>query len=518
LGYDRTSGLNLAKPFLTLRGFALKNIAPAFYCSMRYLLPFLLLPLAAHAQRNQRIITYFDSTKIHPREIFRALVARDTVMEGPYKRFYPNGRLEAQTRYTDGKRDSVYVEFHANRGRRLEATYVAGVRQGPFKTYYPDGKVAQVGSFLDDEPNGSLTTYYQTGEIKLQTTLVKGQPTGAVRELYASGQPAAEVTYLNGQPNGAVKFFFPNGKVQSEGTLRGGLLSGSYKTYYDTGQLESETVLNDQSGKGTYRSYYVTGQLQTEGNYAPAAVQERAVTNKLGDDLTKRVAPRTGTAALDGLATSYYPSGKLKSKTTYRLGVPTGRALDYYESGQLKEETDYSAQGRDHKTVRYYDTATPTREAEEQYRSNHPVGTWHEYFPDGKTPRKVETYAPTGKLQGERLTYFENGQVQTRQQFENGLQTGLGEQFFATGKLWKEGTYLKGLLSGPYRELREDGTQAEAGQYKNGKTSGQWTYYKADGQGIDHQVTFRDGKPLGTATRTKLNGKPFVAPKPKAKK
>jgi len=162
---------------------------------MRYLLLLVLLPLAAHAQRNQRVITYFDSTKTRPREIFRALVARDTVMQGPYKRFYRNGRLEAQTRYTDGKRDSVYVEYHLNGQRRLEATYRAGERQGPFKTYYEGGKVAQAGTFVDDQPSGPLTTYHPTGEIKLQTTLDgKGQPTGAVRELYASGQPAAEVT------------------------------------------------------------------------------------------------------------------------------------------------------------------------------------------------------------------------------------------------------------------------------------------------------------------------------------
>jgi len=483
---------------------------------MRYLLFLLLLPLAAQAQRQQRITVYFDSTKTRPREIFRALVAADTVMQGPYKRFYRSGRLEAQTRYTDGKRDSVYVEFHPNGQRRLEATYREGVRQGPFKTYYEGGKVAQTGTFVDDQPSGPLTTYHPTGEIKLQTTLdAKGQPNGAVRELYTSGQPAAEVTYANGQPNGAVKFFYPNGKVQSEGTLRGGLLSGSYKTYYDTGQLESETVMNDKTGKGSYRSYYATGQLQTEGTYSPAAVHERAVTNKLGDDLTKRAAPRTGTAALDGPATSYYESGKVKSKTTYRLGMPTGRALAYYESGQLKEEIDYAAQGRDRKLTRYYDAATPTREAEEQYKNNHPVGTWREYFQDGKTPRKVETYAPTGRLQGERLTYFDNGQVQTRQQYENGQQTGLGEQFFANGKLWKEGTYLKGQLSGPYRELREDGTLAEEGQYKFGKTSGQWTYYKANGTSIDHQVTFRDGKPVGSGSRPKLNGKPYV---PKTKK
>ena len=56
---------------------------------MRYLLLFLLLPLAAQAQRSQRVTIWFDSTKTHPREIYRALVARDTVLSGPYKRFYP---------------------------------------------------------------------------------------------------------------------------------------------------------------------------------------------------------------------------------------------------------------------------------------------------------------------------------------------------------------------------------------------------------------------------------------------
>ena len=479
----------------------------------RFLFLFLLLPLASQAQRSQRVVIYFDSTHIHPHEIFRALVGPDTVVNGPYKRFYPNGRLEAQTRYTDGKRDSLYVEFHANRARRLEATYVAGVRQGPFKTYYPDGKVAQVGTFLDDEPSGPLTTYYPTGEIKLQTTLVKGQPTGAVRELYASGQPAAEVAYANGQPNGAVKFFYPSGKVQSEGTLRNGLLASSYKTYYETGQLESETVMNDQTGKGSYRSYYATGQLQTEGTYAPGAVRERTVRNPLGDDLTKRVAPRTGTAALDGPATSYYPSGKVKGKTTYRLGVPTGRGVELYEDGQVKEEIDYAAQGRDRKVTRYYDAAGQPRQAEEQYKNNHPVGTWREFYPDGKTPRQVETYAANGKLTGERLTYFDSGKVQIRQEFDiNGLQTGLGQEYYPNGQPRKEANYLKGLLAGEFHEFHEDGSPAVTGQYKNGKQSGQWTYYKADGHSIERQVTYRDGKPQGTGSRAKLNGKPYVAP------
>jgi|GEM_PF-900936 len=479
----------------------------------------LLLPLAAQAQAPRRVTVYFDSTRTHPREIFRALVGADTVLQGPYKRFYYGGRLEAQTRYTDNKRDSVYVEFHLSGGRRLEATYRAGVRQGPFRTYYPGGKVAQEGAFVDDEPNGALTTYYPSGAIKLQTTLVKGQPDGAVRELYADGRPAAEVAYAAGQANGAARFYYPSGKLQSEGNLRNGLLASSFKTYYETGQLESETTLDEKTGRGTYRSYYLSGKPQTEGTYAPAAVRERAVTNPRGDDLTKRLTPpRTGTASLDGEATSYYESGKLRGKTTYRLGVPTGHALGYFESGLLREETDYGNQGRDRRVVRYYDAPgqPQPKQAEESYKNNRPAGTWREFYPDGTTPRQLESYGPSGKLTGERLTYFQSGKVQTRQLFDpaTGQQTGAGQEFYADGQLRKEATYLKGILSGPFREQREDGAPQVTGQYKNGRQSGDWIYYKPSG-GIERQVTYRDGRPQGTGSRLGINGKPFVPKKRK---
>ena len=242
-------------------------------------------------------------------------------------------------------------------------------------------------------------------------------------------------------------------------------------------------------------------------------MRERQVTNKLGDDLTKRVAPRTGTAALDGPATSYYESGKVRGKTTYRMGTPTGHGLGYYENGQLKEETDYANQGRDRKVVRYYNAPGQPRQAEEQYKNNRSAGTWREFYPDGKTLRQVEAYGPTGKLTSERVTYFDTGKVQIRQQFDiNGLQTGLGQEFYASGQARKEANYLKGQLAGTFQEFHDDGSPAVTGQYKNGKQSGDWTYYKADGHSVERQVTYRDGKAQSAGPRTKLNGKPYVAP------
>jgi len=477
---------------------------------MKYLLPFLLLfslALPSHGQRLRRLVTYFDSTKVHRREVYSALVAADTVPQGTYRRYYRNGQLEQQTSFAQGKRDSAYVEFHPTGTRRLEATYRDGIRQGPFKTYYNDGRVAQAGFFENDEPSGELTYYHPGGEVRLRTTLAKGQPNGPLKALYPDGKTQAEISYENGQPSGAVKFYYPNGAVQSEGSFTRGLLSGPYKTYYPNSQVETE-VLADKSGRGRYRSYYPSGKLQTEGTYAPAPLVQRPVKNPLGDDLTKRVAPPTGTNNLDGPATSYYESGQIKTRLTYRNGVPTGHGLEYFEHGNLREDTDYSNGGRDRRITRYQDAPGKLAQAEEQFKNNRPAGTWREFYPDGKTPRKVETYGPAGRLVGERLTFFESGEVQSRQPYLNGFMAGVAQEFFASGKLRKETTYVRNVLLGAFRELREDGTTAVSGQYRNGRQSGVWTYYQADGTAVERTVTYRNGVPVDPVNKPKAKPRP----------
>ena len=87
------------------------------------------------------------------------------------------------------------------------------------------------------------------------------------------------------------------------------------------------------------------------------------------------------------------------------------------------------------------DLAGQVKQAEEQFKNNRPAGTWREFYPDGKTPRKVETYGPQGKLVGERLTYFENGTVQSRQPYLNGFLAGVAQEYFPSGKVRKALSY-----------------------------------------------------------------------------
>ena len=411
---------------------------------MKYLLPFflLLLALPSHGQRLRRFVTFYDSLKIHKREVYTALVAADTVPQGTYKRFYRNGKLEQQTSFRQGKRDSAYVEFHPSGTRRLEATYRDGIRQGPFKTYYDDGKVAQAGFFVDDEPNGELTYFHPDGSVRLKTTLVKGQPNGALQAVYPDGKTQAEMNYENGQPNGAVKFYYPNGAVQSEGSFTRGLLSGPYKTYYPNGQIEVE-VLADKNGRGRYRSYYASGKLQTESTYAPAPLVQRPVKNQLGDDLTKRVAPPTGTTNLDGPATSYYESGQIKTKLTYRNGVPTGNGLEYFENGNLREETDYGNSGRDRKITRYQDAAGKLEQAEEQYKNNRPSRHLAAVLPRWQDPAQNRHLRPQRPPAGRANHVFrQRRKVQSRQPYLNGFMVGRGAGILPFGQA-AQGNHLR---------------------------------------------------------------------------
>ena len=482
----------------------------------RFLLLFLLMAGAslaarpAAAQRLRRLVTYFDSTKTRRREVYSALVAADTVPEGSYRRYYRNGQLEQQTSFRAGQRDSAYVEFEPDGRRRLEATYRAGQRQGPFTTYYASGKPAQSGTFVDDEPTGEIVYYHPDGSVKLRTTLEKGLPTGLVRELYPDGRPKADITYAAGQPNGPVKFYYPSGQLQSEGTLRRGLLAGPYKTYYPTGQLESEIAADPATGRGGYKSYYPGGQLQTEGTYAPAPLAQRPVRNPLGDDLTKRVVPRTGSASLDGPATSYYETGQIRRKTTYRSGTPVGKEQEFSPAGTLLIETAHSNNGRDRKIVRT--GADGSAAAEQLYKNNLPAGTWRTFFPqkEGGQLQVEETYLG-GKRSGEARTYFADGRtVARRTPYVSGFAVGLQQEYYPSGRLRRETTFAHGLASGPYRQLRDDGTLETSGLNRNGRESGQRSSYAPDGVRVVGKETYRNGV-LVTAPPA---GRPVGKPRP----
>ena len=74
-----------------------------------------------------------------------------------------------------------------------------------------------------------------------------------------------------------------------------------------------------------------------------------------------------------------------------------------------------------------------------------------------------------GKMNGEWLRYYENGQLNEKVNFKDGKRDGLSETYFENGQL------------------------KDKGNYKDGKEEGLWEYFNKDGS-LEKTETFKDGK------------------------
>jgi protein TonB len=119
--------------------------------------------------------------------------------------------------------------------------------------------------------------------------------------------------------------------------------SAHYELAVDEQRVSSETdsmgtcqeVLHWQQAGGLLRIFYPSGRLK---EYAP-----------YGDMATDR---------RQGLVTTWFANGQLKTKQTYVQGQRTGELLVYYETGAMKRRTEYVA-GKEMLGVCYDPTGQP---------------------------------------------------------------------------------------------------------------------------------------------------------------
>lgn len=95
------------------------------------LLLVLLAPLFLFAQQPKQVRNYYDGAKKRLHEDYFVTADGNKVFEGPYKRYYPNGKLEMEGAYRDGKRSGTFMEYFPNGQLQRKITYRDGLRHGP---------------------------------------------------------------------------------------------------------------------------------------------------------------------------------------------------------------------------------------------------------------------------------------------------------------------------------------------------------------------------------------------------
>ena len=107
------------------------------------------------------------------------------------------------------------------------------------------------------------------------------------------------------------------------------------------------------------------------------------------------------------------------------------------------------------------------------------IGTWIYYQNKTKHVLSKDQYNNEGKLHGERLVYYENGELAQKEVYNNGKLQGPSRWYAENGTVIKEYAYEEGELNGPAKYYDQNGTMVLEGQYQRDRKHGIWKYYEA---------------------------------------
>ncbi|MEN0094707.1 MAG: hypothetical protein AAGB30_04960 [Pedobacter sp.] len=139
---------------------------------------------------------------------------------------------------------------------------------GYWRYFYPDGSIQQEVTYLDGKPNGRLVEYFDA------TVLEKAYRNMKVNEMdilldhtYFQNKPQEIANYKNGKLHGErLSFDAVSGKTNHISHYHEGQAEGLFIDYYPDGlSMQVENYINGQS-IGLSRGYYPNGQLMYESS------------------------------------------------------------------------------------------------------------------------------------------------------------------------------------------------------------------------------------------------------------
>lgn len=176
------------------------------------------------------IFTYFDTDARKMSEI--NFMNGGAVQYG--KMFSITGKLQAQGKYINHEKDSLWTFFTEDGLFLSQETYVKGKKEGKSITYFPGTKnIAEVDFFKNGLQDSTSTQYYASGKLQ-----------GIVR-------------YKAGNFEGKAIWYFEDGKINISGSYIHGLKDGIWLYYY-----YDEKGVYTQKAKETWKSGKLTSQEQ----------------------------------------------------------------------------------------------------------------------------------------------------------------------------------------------------------------------------------------------------------------
>lgn len=161
------------------------------------------------------VFTYFDTDGFKMTEM-------NFLNGGPVayaKMYYIDGKLQAEGKYVNQKKDSIW-NFYNSDGLFLSTeTWVMGSREGKCIVYHPGTKQpASITIFKHNLEEGPYVEYYLEGQKKMEATYVAGNFEGTATWYFADGRINIIGSYQHAVKHGKWTYYTADGKVKGTET------------------------------------------------------------------------------------------------------------------------------------------------------------------------------------------------------------------------------------------------------------------------------------------------------------
>jgi antitoxin component YwqK of YwqJK toxin-antitoxin module len=328
-----------------------------------------------------------------------------------------------------------------------------------------DGKLISKMSFVKGIPD-NYVSYYSNGQI-----LSKGNFKKGVLDLYVQQlvQDSNERVHVDGE---WISYTF-DGKIIEITNYSVGLKNGPNVRYYENGQIQSKVNYTKGIPEGEYISYFTNGQIQRKGSYKMDSTSNLLLYHPLN---------MRGEIGLDGEWIEYYENGEIKCKGNYKDGIKIDDWYFYYENGQIQISVNFKEGFLFTEEMEYSSNETIINELKLR-KGSIPIGDYTSFYSSGmiqETGFFVELEIDSLRLglikktdlrSDEDIDYYEDNFI-----YGSGF---VGEEF---GYIFGPGI---GILNGEWLQFYENGELKSKQNYNNGIRDGEWLGYHDDGKPRD---------------------------------
>jgi antitoxin component YwqK of YwqJK toxin-antitoxin module len=347
--------------------------------------------------------------------------------EGKSTVWHTNGLVYSISNYIDDKEDGKEESWYFNGIKRSEENFKAGVKNGDYKYYNESGYLTSAGKYVNDKYDGENFNYHLNSTVSTSINYTDGLQEGTYKEFFEDGTLKLQGNITKGKRDGEWKEFYKDGKIKAKNSYVAGSLEGEQTTYYQNGKVERLEVYKKGKLEGLEEEFDDDGKKYCEIIFEKGRLKDIKFLNKKGETIANTTSRRG-----DANIVFYDADGNKTNEGFFtKDGDREGKATYYYKNGKISAEANYKNGLLNGDRTTYY--LNGNKQEEGTYKDDEADGYFKFYHKNGKL--KSEGWFVNGQRQGTHISYNQLGVIENKIYYLNDKQYGYSQYYYANGKM-----------------------------------------------------------------------------------